>query len=161
MSESKKNSSQEDSKVGKKTKSAGEMSSELRKALETLRELMSQSDTQDADAQYRIGCVVRDVKGSSDKYGKSNVKRLARELGRDEKSLYDRAHVAETWGPEEDHFQGRADDTTPEGKRARERARERGSSTGLPARSFSRDDSERREPWPWKPSWSDSRRAVR
>ncbi|MFY0568964.1 hypothetical protein ACN28E_34795 [Archangium lansingense] len=101
MAKSENNSLSESVEGGKKTKSADEMRPEVREALEKLRELVAQSDAQDADAQYRIGCVVRDVKGSSDKYGKSNVKRLAQELGRDERSLYDRAHVAEMWSPEE------------------------------------------------------------
>ncbi|HEX8435245.1 hypothetical protein [Archangium sp.] len=101
MSESRKSSPQEDSKVGKKARSAGEMSPELREALEKLRELMTQSDTQDAATQYRIGCVVCDVQDAPGKYGAGSVKRLARELGRNETSLYHRAQVARTWPPDE------------------------------------------------------------
>ncbi|WP_257458107.1 hypothetical protein [Archangium lipolyticum] len=77
MSESRKNSPQENSKVSKKAKSVGEMSPELREVYEQLRELVTQSDTQDADAQYRIGCVVRDVQDAPGKYGAGSVKRLA------------------------------------------------------------------------------------
>ena len=101
MAKRKNNSLSESTEGSKQVKSEGEMSPELREALERLRELVTQSDTRDADAQYSIGRVVRDVKSSSDKYGKRNVKRLAQELGRDEKSLYHRAQVAETWSSEE------------------------------------------------------------
>ncbi|MFE8599856.1 hypothetical protein [Archangium violaceum] len=101
MSESKKNSPKGDSKGRKKAKSAGKMSPELREALEKLRELVTQSDTQDAATQYSIGCVVRDVQDAPGKYGAGSVKRLARELGRNETSLYHRAQVARTWPPDE------------------------------------------------------------
>ena len=84
-------------KGNRKVKSAGEMSPELREALEKLRELVTQSDTQDAATQYSIGCVVRDVQDAPGKYGAGSVKRLAQEMGRDEKSLYHRAQVARTW----------------------------------------------------------------
>ncbi|MGZ3458566.1 MAG: hypothetical protein ACXU86_08680 [Archangium sp.] len=88
-------------KGNRKAKSAGEMSPELREVYEQLRELVTQSDTQDADAQYRIGCMVRDVQDAPGKYGAGSVKRLAQEMERDETSLYHRAQVVRTWPPDE------------------------------------------------------------
>jgi hypothetical protein len=101
MSKSKKDSRPGATRESKKGKSAGEMNPELLKVLEELSKLFAESDTADAQAQYRIGCVVRDVMDAPNKYRKGSVKRLASELGRDEKSLYHRAAVARAWSPEE------------------------------------------------------------
>jgi hypothetical protein len=68
----------------KKAKSAGEMSPELREALEKVRELEVQGDAEDAATQYSIGSIVRDVQDAPGKYGAGSVKRLAQEMGRDE-----------------------------------------------------------------------------
>jgi hypothetical protein len=81
----------------KKAKSAGEMSPELREALEKVRELVAQGDAEDAATQYSIGSIVRDVQDAPGKYGAGSVKRLAQEMGRDEKILYHRAQVVRTW----------------------------------------------------------------
>jgi hypothetical protein len=88
-------------KGSRKVKSKGEMNLELREVYEQLRDLVTQSDAQDAATQYRIGCVVRDVQDAPGKYGAGSVKRLAHELGRNETSLYHRAQVARTWLPDE------------------------------------------------------------
>jgi hypothetical protein len=85
----------------KKAKFAGEMSPELREALEKVRELVVQGDAEDASTQYSIGSIVRDVQDAPGKYGAGSVKRLAQEMGRDEKSLYHRAQVVKTWPPDE------------------------------------------------------------
>jgi hypothetical protein len=101
MSKSKKDSRPGATRESKKGKSAGEMNPELLEALKELSKLVAESDTEDAKAQYRIGCVVRDVMDAPKKYGDGSIKKLALELGRDEKSLYHRASVARAWSPEE------------------------------------------------------------
>ena len=101
MSKSKKDSRPGATGESKKGKSAGEMNPELQEALKELSKLVAESDTADAEAQYRIGCVVRDVMDAPKKYGDGSIEKLAVELGRDEKSLYHRADVARAWSPEE------------------------------------------------------------
>ena len=101
MSKSKKDSLPGATKESKKGKFTEEMNPELLKVLEELSKLVAESDTADAQAQYRIGCVVRDVMDAPNKYREGSVKRLASELGRDEKSLYHRAAVARAWSPDD------------------------------------------------------------
>jgi hypothetical protein len=101
MSKSKKDSRPGAARESKKGKFTGEMNPELLEALKELSKLVAESDTADAKAQYRIGCVVRDVMDAPKKYGDGSIKKLALELGRDEKSLYHRADVARAWSPEE------------------------------------------------------------
>ncbi|MDC0708768.1 hypothetical protein POL68_09840 [Stigmatella sp. ncwal1] len=101
MSKSKKGSLPGASKGGKKGKFTGEMNPELQDALKELSKLVAESDTADAEAQYRIGCVVRDVMDAPRKYGDGSIKRLAVELGWDERSLDHRATVARAWSPEQ------------------------------------------------------------
>ncbi|OJH38266.1 DUF1016 N-terminal domain-containing protein [Cystobacter ferrugineus] len=95
--------STEGSKRGKKTKSAGEMSPELREVYEQLRKLEARAKAHDVLMKYRVGELVREVQGDEGKYGGHAVEMLSAKLGSGFKkdALYGAASVARTWGKSE------------------------------------------------------------
>lgn len=95
--------STEGRKRGKKTKSAGEMSPELREVYEQLRGLAERASARDALMKYLVGELVCEVQGDEGKYGAHAVEKLSAKLGSGFKAdtLYDAASVARTWGKSE------------------------------------------------------------
>ncbi|WP_394822128.1 hypothetical protein [Pendulispora albinea] len=63
--------------------------------------MLAEATGKDVRARYRIGRLIKDVKGSEQRYGARAVKNLAAALGRDEATLYRFALVAEAWTEED------------------------------------------------------------
>jgi hypothetical protein len=78
----------------KNQKLLDEMNKEVRDALGAIRKLLSASDSQEADAKYKVG---RQVLAVQTKYGKRAVKMLIKESGYGKDVLYNAARVVKTW----------------------------------------------------------------
>ncbi len=88
------NSNKQIGRKSKNQKTNDEMKREVRNALGAIRELLSVSDAQEANAKYKVG---RQVLAVQTKYGKRAVKMLIEELGYGKDVLYNAARVVKTW----------------------------------------------------------------
>jgi hypothetical protein len=73
------------------------MNPQLRKACESIRELLASMGRSEVRTRHEIGAIIADVKRSRHKYGARAVAQISRALGADEQTLYRCAVVAECW----------------------------------------------------------------
>jgi hypothetical protein len=66
-----------------------------------IQKLLAEAATNEIDARYRIGVIIRSVMEAESTYGEGAVERLAEALGRDATSLYRYAAVAKLWSDAE------------------------------------------------------------
>lgn len=69
----------------------------LRKACESIRELLASAGRSEVRSRHAVGVIVSEVKRTRHKYGARAVAQIATALGTDEQTLYRCAVVAECW----------------------------------------------------------------
>jgi hypothetical protein len=69
----------------------------LRRAFESIRDLLASAGRAEVKTRHAVGVIVADVKRSRHKYGARAVAQLSEVLGTDEQTLYRCATVAECW----------------------------------------------------------------